>query len=1463
MAKAKLQQKRWHLDGGIEVTSVEEGGKSSPSTYLGNYNTSERESLALVAYTGSYYDLIDYPDLSDYIVDGDYVHTDNNFTDEEKAKLSESFNYVLPIATEKILGGVKVGDHLEMRPDPKDQSKNPVFDRISVIEDHFIAVKDGEASSFSEIPTNGAGQLKIIDNYSPTGDEADGYYVRYNDMVFYSEDVEVDIKTVNGKTIKIEQEYMNKGGLWWTTKKSGRWIKILDQFNIVSFNDRVGKVYPVGMDDYLNEAEDYDANMVGAMARSGHPGAWTTIKDEQGKIVRQFWNGCSIDSLKIGDSGWAKMGSLKWNAESKSFDPDLVNSPTGGIINGTFWKLDGLPTLPTYNPDPYYPDTYRGAGKGSFFFMPDDQDRIWVKRGQNWEDNDWFYLEQLPIATRTRLGGVIVGNGLDVTDTGVLSVAGFVTSWTGKQGDRRVNDVVAMAGDYDALMITFGDTNVDAELKRLVQELNKKAPLHSPIFTGEPKAPTPSAGENSTRIATTNWVRSHVSNAIQDIVGYELPPATTSELGGIIVGSGLTISASGVLSVNIQGGGTSNPVVIDSALSTSSSNPVENRVIASTINAINNKFDNYVLKNGGVANSLTVNGITINGNNSAPTQSAGTNNTTIATTAFVMNAINNITGGGGSGSGPTITPYVLPIANASTLGGVRVTGNDGIGISNNGTISVDYDKLQISLNFISSKNVVGSVNIRKSWGDIPRDSSGYVFLQAAYSPTSKEASGYYIKYNYHYNNTNPEDNYVMWFCDSETNDMWYLIHTPTFSGWSKTLSMDGAEAEDFDLSLYAKINSPVFTGDPQAPTPVYGRANPSSVTTVEYVATAVTQLVAEKLAELPKASTTQYGVVKVQANSGIDVNNGVISNSGLVKFNGRTGVNGNYVPQAGDYTAALIDYGFNGQSNVQGALSNLYSNKAPLANPVFTGTPKVGSDPVATHSWVEEQIGDIPIASTTTLGLVKIGNGLTINSTGVLSASGAVTSWKTRTGDVSPEPGDYHSAMIYYEQGNSNQTVKSELDSKAYLTQVWRKGFWSTWNNDYYRHYAGGFGLREIAYPYSPGGTRIGGSTSDAGGVIYLPMSGHDVETAAGAIVLTNDAESYGAGVVSVPNLYIATQYYVSSPTYSSGDRVWPELTRLLTTRDLESPNFTGTPKINGVDMIGSSGELNIPIASASVLGGVKIGSGISVDGSGTISVSGTVTMFGPDGNKRTGDVVPQAGDYDATQITYNTTSNVGDELDGILDGTRLPIATNIGVGGIKLGDHLVSKNDRINPDFIRSISLGGSLGYHANENNVNVFQAFRVAEDPAYSSISTARYEGITNSAGVRRVSGVADYGADGINTNSNKDLIATYFSVGTDIKETVFGGRNNFYIRYLLNIAAFFEADDTGEKIQGLYYARSDGSNPTSSAIKYGKWIKLIDAENISDYIQDTSSFYNTENYTTAEVDDAIQATLTELAS
>lgn len=53
------------------------------------------------------------------VKDAEYVHTDNNYTNEDKSKLGTLKNYELPIATADVLGGIKLGEGLQAGTDGK------------------------------------------------------------------------------------------------------------------------------------------------------------------------------------------------------------------------------------------------------------------------------------------------------------------------------------------------------------------------------------------------------------------------------------------------------------------------------------------------------------------------------------------------------------------------------------------------------------------------------------------------------------------------------------------------------------------------------------------------------------------------------------------------------------------------------------------------------------------------------------------------------------------------------------------------------------------------------------------------------------------------------------------------------------------------------------------------------------------------------------------------------------------------------------------------------------------------------------------------------------------------------------------------------------------------------------------------------------------------------------------------
>lgn len=136
---------------------------------------------------------------------------------------------------------------------------------------------------------------------------------------------------------------------------------------------------------------------------------------------------------------------------------------------------------------------------------------------------------------------------------------------------------IAASIDVDSAL-SATSTN-PAENQAITKELNKKATIESPTFTGIPNASTAPAGTSTTQIATTAFVQ----NAI-----------------------------------------TASTIIVDSALNSTSTNPVQNKVIKAALDA-----------------KAALASPTFTGTPKAPTAAAGTNTTQIATTAFVKTAIDN------------------------------------------------------------------------------------------------------------------------------------------------------------------------------------------------------------------------------------------------------------------------------------------------------------------------------------------------------------------------------------------------------------------------------------------------------------------------------------------------------------------------------------------------------------------------------------------------------------------------------------------------------------------------------------------------------------------------------------------------------------------------------------------------------------------------------------------------------
>lgn len=157
-----------------------------------------------------------------------------------------------------------------------------------------------------------------------------------------------------------------------------------------------------------------------------------------------------------------------------------------------------------------------------------------------------------------------------------------------------------------------------------------KANLASPTFTGTPKAPTATAGTNTTQIATTAFVQTALTNAENVFV------AVTSTTAYADVAAAVT---SGKAVFVIDTLNSDHTIIPYSAFATENNSYVFSGMIGDVRRSV------WVLPNSTWnSNSTTLAALAspaFTGTPTAPTATAGTNTTQVATTAFVKTAIDN------------------------------------------------------------------------------------------------------------------------------------------------------------------------------------------------------------------------------------------------------------------------------------------------------------------------------------------------------------------------------------------------------------------------------------------------------------------------------------------------------------------------------------------------------------------------------------------------------------------------------------------------------------------------------------------------------------------------------------------------------------------------------------------------------------------------------------------------------
>ena len=287
-----------------------------------------------------------------------------------------------------------------------------------------------------------------------------------------------------------------------------------------------------------------------------------------------------------------------------------------------------------------------------------------------------------PRTTLGPVGGTSTSNGGTFTN-GILSLApaddtnsGIVTPFNQTFGGAKTFAAAPVLATATASQALFTDANKNVVSNAITGSGNVVMSV-SPTLTGTPSAPTATAGNNTTQLATTAFVTSSIaasSLTVGDI-------GTSNAKGARITSTVLSLSPADA----INGGIVTNGAQTIGGAKTFAAAPVLATATASQAvftDANKNVVSNAITGSGNVVMSGSP---ILTGTPTAPTATAGNNTTQVATTAFVTSSIaaasltvGNI--GTSNTKGASITSGVLSLSPAdATNGGIVTNGTQTIG----------------------------------------------------------------------------------------------------------------------------------------------------------------------------------------------------------------------------------------------------------------------------------------------------------------------------------------------------------------------------------------------------------------------------------------------------------------------------------------------------------------------------------------------------------------------------------------------------------------------------------------------------------------------------------------------------------------------------------------------------------------------------------------------------------------
>jgi Chaperone of endosialidase len=245
----------------------------------------------------------------------------------------------------------------------------------------------------------------------------------------------------------------------------------------------------------------------------------------------------------------------------------------------------------------------------------------------------------------------------------LLACHPFVFTLNGLSGD-----VVLTSADIVGVTPPAGDNSTALATTAWVQSLlaTGYAPLASPVFTGNPTAPTAATGSSTGQIATTAFVHNALAASVAGVASFNTRTGAVVLTAADLTGAGGALSnnaaLTGIPTAPTATVGTQNTQIATTAF-------VASMVAATGVSSFNTRTGAVVLTTGDItgAGGAALNSPTFTGLPAAPTASPGTLGAQIATCGFVAAAI--IAAGGVSAFNGRTGAVTFNVNDLSAVGG--------------------------------------------------------------------------------------------------------------------------------------------------------------------------------------------------------------------------------------------------------------------------------------------------------------------------------------------------------------------------------------------------------------------------------------------------------------------------------------------------------------------------------------------------------------------------------------------------------------------------------------------------------------------------------------------------------------------------------------------------------------------------------------------------------------------------